>query len=157
MRKSNREITDPADLIDILDRCDVCRIGLSTNEQPYIVPMNFGYRWDEHGLVLYFHGAAEGRKLDMIRQNHQACFEMDHRHELRPGDTACRYSMNYESIMGEGWIEPVFDLEEKLDALNMIMRHYSDRSDWVFDQSALTVTTVLRLRVKSFTGKRLKK
>ena len=157
MRKSNREITDPADLIDILDKCDVCRIGLSENGQPYIVPMNFGYRMDGNGLVLFFHCAAEGRKLDIIRLNNRACFEMDHLHVLKTGETACRYSMNYESIMGEGLIEAVVDREEKMDALNLMMHHYSDRSDWVFDEATLAVTTVLRLRVKSFTGKRLQK
>lgn len=157
MRKSNREVTRHEELTTLLDQCDVCRLGLSDDGQPYIVPLNFGYHWDETGLTLFFHCAGEGRKLDIIRRNNRVCFEMDHRHALKTGDLACQFSMNFESLIGEGLIEIVTDPSEKLAALNQIMRHYSDRTDWTFDEKVLAITTVLCLKATQFTGKRLNK
>lgn len=157
MRKSNREVTSHEELIAILDQCDVCRLGLSDDGQPYIVPLNFGYRWDDAGLTLFFHCAGEGRKLDIIRHNNRVCFEMDHRHVLKTGDLACQYSMNFESLIGDGLIEIVTDSSEKRTALNQIMKHYCDRTDWAYDEKVLAITTVLRLKTTQFTGKRLNK
>lgn len=157
MRKSNREVTSREELISILDNCDTCRLGLSDDGQPYVVPLNFGYRWDPDDLTLYFHCAVEGRKLDIIRANPRACFEMDCRHELKTGELACDFSLNYESIIGEGLIEILADPLEKKAALDQIMRHYSERTGWTYDEKVLAKTVILRLRAARFTGKRLNK
>ncbi|MDR2587116.1 MAG: pyridoxamine 5'-phosphate oxidase family protein [Coriobacteriales bacterium] len=66
MRKSNREIKDRSDMVDVIRRCTVCRIGFQTDGAPYIVPMSFGLSDDGDGLRLYFHCATEGRKLDLL-------------------------------------------------------------------------------------------
>lgn len=73
MRKSDREITDRSAIDEIIRRCRACRLGLSDEGQPYVVPLNFGY----DGHALYFHGAMEGRKIDVIRKNSRVCFEFD--------------------------------------------------------------------------------
>lgn len=155
MRKSNREITSPEALRQVLDSCDVCRLGLSDEGQPYIVPLNFGYRWDDHGLVIYCHCAREGRKLDILTRNHRVCVEFDQRHELKAGERACQWSMNFESIIGEGEAALVSDAAERLDGLCLIMQHYSDRKTWDFDETVLAVTAVIRIKIGNVSGKRL--
>ncbi|MDD2533563.1 MAG: pyridoxamine 5'-phosphate oxidase family protein [Eubacteriales bacterium] len=157
MRKSNREITDRAELRAILDACDVCRVAFSDQGQPYIVPMNFGFRWVESELTLFFHCALEGRKLNIIHENNRVCFEMDHRHELVVGERACDYSMKYESLIGNGVIDLITDPDEKIDGLTVLMHQYSSRTDWTFDEKVLARTHVLRIRVSDFTAKRLSK
>ena len=67
MRRTDRQVADEAGIRAILDRCQICRLALWDEEGPYIVPMSYGYRWDEGGLKLYFHCAGEGRKLDALR------------------------------------------------------------------------------------------
>ena len=66
MRLKKREVTDKKVLGEILEECDVVRIGAVDEEGMFIVPVNFGYDFDTGEettrLVLYFHGAAEGRK-----------------------------------------------------------------------------------------------
>ena len=66
MRLKKREVTDKKVLEEILEECDVVRIGAVDEEGMFIVPVNFGYDFDTGEettrLVLYFHGAAEGRK-----------------------------------------------------------------------------------------------
>jgi nitroimidazol reductase NimA-like FMN-containing flavoprotein (pyridoxamine 5'-phosphate oxidase superfamily) len=159
MRKANREITDRGELAAVLEKCDVCRLGLLPDGilYPYIVPMNFGYEFDGDALTLYFHCAREGRKLDIIAQNPNACFEMDCSHELKPGDAPCDYSMNFESIIGSGRISVCTEPEERLHGLTQIMRKYSMEKAFHFSEKALELTVVLKLVVTEFTGKRLEK
>ncbi len=157
MRQSRRAIAEAGEIIRILERSDVCHLGLADGSQPYVVPLNYGYQLDRGNLTLYFHCAAEGRKLDIILQNNQACFQMDCDHELRRADQACGYSMNYASIIGSGLIEIVTDPDERALGLQLLMQHYSGSADWSFAPANLAKTTVLRLRAREFSGKALRK
>ena len=55
MRRTDREITDFHEMMEILKSCDCCRIGLLDGQEAYIVPMNFGYEECGEHLTLYFH------------------------------------------------------------------------------------------------------
>ncbi|GHU65630.1 pyridoxamine 5'-phosphate oxidase [Clostridia bacterium] len=157
MRKADREVKDRGELIAILEKCDVCRIGLALGGVPYIVPMNFGYEMDGDDLILYLHCAKEGRKLDFIAQNPNACFEMDCSHELKPGTEPCNYSMNYESIIGSGLISVCEEKDEKIHGLTQLMRGLSAEKTFHFPDKVLDQTAVLKFSVTEFTGKRLRK
>lgn len=63
-----------AELLEIMRRCDVCRLALNNEGYPYIVPMNFGLSVDEDKISLIFHSALEGMKLDLIRKDNRASF-----------------------------------------------------------------------------------
>ena len=77
MRRKEREVTDAGEIREILDECKVCRLGLSDEDGIYMVPMNYGYREQDGKLILYFHGAKEGKKVEMIRKDPRAGFEME--------------------------------------------------------------------------------
>ena len=77
MRRNDRAIPDFAAMLAVVRQCDCCRLGLVENGEAYIVPLNFGWEAEGETLTLYFHGAAEGRKLALLRQNPAASFEMD--------------------------------------------------------------------------------
>jgi len=100
MRRNEREIYDREEMEAIIQRAQVCRIGLSEKDVPYIVPMDFGYE----GNCLYFHCASEGKKLDMIRQNSKVCFEMDIDHQMvKPAGRPCGWSAKYRSGSVSRW------------------------------------------------------
>lgn len=82
MRRDDREVKNMEEIQEILDTCKVCRLGMADGSRIYIVPMNFGYEFEGDSLILYFHGAGEGRKLELIRKNPEVGIEMDCRHEL---------------------------------------------------------------------------
>ena len=65
MRRSDREIIDKKEIIEIIRKCDVCRIVLNDKDYPYIVPLNFGMDIQDGKIVFYFHGADEGKKYDL--------------------------------------------------------------------------------------------
>lgn len=47
MRKSDRQVTDPAIIKAMLEICPICTLALQDESYPYIVPVNFGFTWDE--------------------------------------------------------------------------------------------------------------
>ena len=50
-------------------------------------------------------------------------------------------------------MERLTEPEAKKAALSHLMRHYSGRDDWDYDEKVLNHTTVLKLTVHEFTGK----
>jgi nitroimidazol reductase NimA-like FMN-containing flavoprotein (pyridoxamine 5'-phosphate oxidase superfamily) len=153
MRRKDRKITDPSEIHDILDRADVCRIAFAVDNEPYIVTLNFGYRWTDH-LELFFHCAKEGRKLSLMERNNRVCFEMDVDHELKTGDKACEWGMGYRSLVGTGRLTRIDDAEEKLEGLNRIMNHYGSIGKNEYIEDVLGATEVLKLQVTEFSGKK---
>ena len=59
MRRKDKEITDRNRIEDIIKNSKVCRLALSLNDIPYIVPVCFGYEKS----TMYFHSAGEEKKL----------------------------------------------------------------------------------------------
>lgn len=153
MRRNDREVTDSARIDEILRACDCCRLGFADGGNCYIVPLNFGFCWEGESRVFYFHGAAEGRKLDLARRCGRAAFELDTGHQLRVGDKGCSCTMGFQSVMGEGTIEILTDREEKRRGLEVILEQNSGRSGWTFPDKAVDETAVLRLRVESISCK----
>ena len=80
----------------IRDRCKVCRIALRDEQGLYIVPLNFGYQYENGCLTLYFHSAKSGRKINALEKNSAVAFEMDCGHRLMEADEPCRYSFSFE-------------------------------------------------------------
>jgi uncharacterized protein len=150
MRKAERELRDPFDLLAIMKEALVCRIGLSDNGAPYVVPMNFGLGEN----CLYLHCAAEGRKLDIIRRNDRVCFEMDLLRKVKRSETACGWGARYESVIGFGRAVPVHDAAEKRRGLDAIMNHYGAEGPFLYPDDILAKTTVIRIDIESITGKR---
>lgn len=155
MRRNDREVKDMEKIQEILDTCKVCRLGMSDGDQIYIVPMNFGYEFEEDGLTLYFHGAKEGRKLELIRKNPSVGIEMDCRHELVEGTVPCQYSYYYGSVIGGGEAEILEESEEKLKALAVIMKHQTrkDFPEFKANPKLEKAVSVIRVRVKNYTCK----
>lgn len=154
MRRKDREITDLDCIIDIIRKCDTCRISLFDDEYPYIIPMNFGFEKIDDQLVLYFHGAHVGKKIDLIKKCNRASFEMDCSHRLITGEKACDYTMEYESVCGNGTIE-ILNPQDRVIALKHLMKQYSSAEIHEFSNNEVNAVTALRLKVNTITGKRL--
>ena len=153
MRRSDREIKDREQIIQVMEKCDVCRLALNDEGYPYILPLNFGMEVTDGQIVLYFHGAAEGKKYELIARDNRASFEMDCSHELvlKEGKDGCSCTMKYESVIGRGRIELVSE-EEKYEALSLLMEHYH-KETCPFNPSAIPRTTVMKLVVEQVSGK----
>lgn len=153
MRRHDREIQNINDIIQVMEKCEVCRLALNDNDYPYILPLNFGMQTKNGKIILYFHGANEGKKYELIKKDNHASFEMDCSHNLvtNISNEGCSCTMAYESVIGYGRIEIVSE-DEKYHALCLLMKHYH-KEDCSFNPSVMLRTTVLKLTVEQISGK----
>ncbi|NLY09438.1 MAG: pyridoxamine 5'-phosphate oxidase family protein [Tissierellia bacterium] len=153
MRRKDREIKDFNNMLEILSACDCCRLGLIDNGLAYIVPLNFGYKETNGRLELFFHGAAEGKKIELIKAQNTVSFEMDRKHQLLVGESPCSYSYLYQSIMGEGEIKLLNDFEEKTQGMDVIMSRFSDEQSWEYPRGMIEKMEVIKLAVTKWSCK----
>ena len=152
MTKRERQITDENQIRGILDTAKVLRLGLAVNNEPYVVPLNYGYTMENGRMILYMHSATRGKKLDMIRENPNVFFEMDC--DLQPfeGEVACQYGLSYSSIMGRGKATIVEDVQEKIRAMSILMKTQTQQ-DFSFNDRLVSIVAVIRIDVTEYTAK----
>jgi len=152
MTKRERQITDPDRILEILDRAKVLHLGLCVDNEPYVVPMNYGYTFEDGKLVIYLHSAVRGKKLDMLRQNPRVFFELDC--DLTPfeGKVPCQYGLAYSSVMGRGEARIVEDVEEKKRAMSVLMKTQTGK-DFSFEDRLVSIVAVIRIDVTEYTAK----
>ena len=148
MRRNDKKITSKEIILEILQKSQICRIAISTDEYPYIVPMNYGYR----NSALYLHSALEGRKIELLKQNSKVGFEIEQEHEVLKNDLSCKWTTKYRSIIGYGDIEFINDKKQKVDGLNIIMEHHGKKEN-VYNDKAVDNVIVFKLHIKDFTAK----
>lgn len=152
MTRRELEVTDPGQILEILNKCKVLHLGLVDDGMPYIVPMNYGFTMEDGKLTIYLHGAAKGYKLDVIRKNPVCCFEMEC--ELQPfeGKVACQYGMSYNSLMGRGRAVIVEDVAEKMNAMTLLMQNQAGKH-FDFNERLVSIVSVIRIDVSQYTAK----
>ena len=152
MTKRERQITDPQQIQRILDTGKVLHLGLAVDNEPYVVPMNYGYTKENGKLVMYLHSAVRGKKLDMIRINPKVFFEIDC--DLVPfeSDLPCQYGLSYSSVMGKGIARIVDDVEEKKKAMSVLMKTQTGK-DFTFEDRLVSIVAVIRIDVEAYTAK----
>ena len=109
---------------------------------------------DMRNNFLYFHSAKEGRKIDMIRKNNTVCFEIDVDTKLLKAEQPCKWSIKYYSVIGFGKAFLVEDLEEKREALDIIMEHYSGKSSFEYPEESVNNVIIIKVRIEGMTGKK---
>ncbi|WP_147613946.1 pyridoxamine 5'-phosphate oxidase family protein [Treponema pectinovorum] len=154
MRRKEREVTDIAEIKDVLDRCFAVHLGIVDEKRVYVVPVNFGYEEIEGKYVFYFHGAKAGRKYELLKNGANIGFESCVDEKLMTADSACGYSAFYSSIIGEGYASEILKIEEKKKALNKIMFKSTGNGDWNFPSIMLLKVAVFKIEVSSLSCKK---
>ena len=153
MRRKDREITDSNRIREILDAAKILHLGIHDDLYPYVVPLHYGYKFVDGRLVLYMHGAKEGHKLDLIRQNPHVCVQIDCGMELiSGGDNACRYGASYASVIGRGKADLLEDPKSKADALALLMRHQTGR-DFDIQEKVTAAVSVIQVSLTEYSAK----
>lgn len=152
MTRREREVTDINEIIKILDESKVLHLGMVDGDEPYVVPMNYGYTLENGKLTIWLHGAKRGRKLDVIRANPKVFFETECGITPFEGEIACKYGITYASVMGKGIAEIVEDIETKKSALSFLMKTQTGK-DFEFEDKMAAVVSIIRIDVSEFTAK----
>lgn len=119
----------------------------------YIVPLNFGYEEINERGIFYFHGALEGRKIELIKAENYAGFELDTNYKLEEAAEPCGYSARFQSVIGTGKVSFIEDNMEKFHALQCIMHHNTGRNDWDFPPTMLSKMSVFKLEIEELSCK----
>jgi uncharacterized protein len=149
MRRKERQITNREEIDAILRKGQICRIALFDGNEPYIVPLCYGY----DGAALYFHCALQGRKLEILKINPKVAFEVSLDIEFVTGEVACDWGLKYRSVIGVGFVSQVTDPVERQRALALIMKQYSDR-EYDFEEISIARTCVVKVAVQKISGKK---
>lgn len=155
MRRKDRAVSSTETIKQIVADNHVLRLGLFNGSYPYIVPVNYGYEWQEDQLVFYLHGALKGQKIDCIQANPHVCVELDGNHALISGGrTVSKCSYAYQSLIGFGIAELLSDPKEKKYALDLLMAHL--RPGESYDEIPLAMvkhTSVIKITIEEYTAK----
>ena len=92
----------------MLRRNRVGRLACSTNDRPYVVPINYVF----DGSYIYAY-SSNGRKIAVMREQPLVCFEID---EIEG-------SANWESVIIEGHFEELTNGADRERALHLLTRH----------------------------------
>ena len=152
MTKRELQITDENQIRAILDTAKVVHLGLCVDNEPYVVPMNYGYTMIDGKLTVYLHCALQGKKLDMIRKNPKVFIEMDCDRQPFEGEKPCQYGLSYSSLMGRGTAHILEDVEEKMAAMTALMKTQT-RKDFTFNEKLVSIVAVVRIDVEEYTAK----
>ena len=149
-RRKERAMKSPEEMKSLLDRVAVGHLALTTQDGPYVVPLNYLFSED----CIYVHSGPKGRKIEALRQDPRVCFLVDEAGPQVRWDKGCGISQIYESVMCFGRVEFVEGLEEKRRILEMMVRKFlpPDSSIPLADGN-VAGTTVIRIRVEWMTGK----
>jgi len=147
----SRTITLKEEIERIIRACDVCSLAMvDSDNNPYVIPMNFGY-WQD---VIYLHSAQTGKKIDILKKNNRVSVAFSTDHELRwqSEKVACSYSMKYRSVLASGRVEFIEAGEEKIGALNIIMKNYSDLP-FKYNEPSLREVMVFKVLIDQLEGR----
>lgn len=151
MRRKDREITDLAQIEEIIANARYMHLGMFDDDYPYVVPVNYGYILNDK-LIFYIHCAKEGHKLECIKKNNKVFVQIDKDEKLIPADIPCKYSTGYKSIMCRGEAIIIKDIKEKCLALSIIMKTQTKQEHYISDEMAEKVC-VIKIIVDSYTAK----
>ena len=152
LTRREREITDNEKITEILEKENIVHIGLVNDDEPYVVPMNYGFTMEDGKLTLYLHGATEGKKLDLMRANPKVFFSIESDVTPFSGSVACQYGTSYSSVMGKGIAEILENPEDKMTGLSIFMKSQTNL-DFEFNERMVSAVAVIKIDITEYTAK----
>ena len=149
MRRRDKEITDKKTIEGIILNATFCKLAMCDSNQPYIVPLCFGFTDN----TLYFHSAPKGKKIDILKKNPNVCFEFDIFTQVIKSSKVCQWGMKYRSVIGYGRASFITDHDLKRQAFDVIMKQYADGS-FVYEDALLKSSVIIKVEIESMTGKK---
>ena len=170
MYHEDRKILDRDMLCAMLDLSSTCCLGLHDTPYPYVVPMNFGYTWDEQeGLVLYLHMAERGHRLSLLEQDPHVSIAVYTFYDRHGKKSYRSEAHDYRSVMIFGIAAEITDEEEALFALGRIavqtgrqpykqipasqrprMRLFKVRAEEVIGKAQYPISSVAEVEIPTF-------
>jgi nitroimidazol reductase NimA-like FMN-containing flavoprotein (pyridoxamine 5'-phosphate oxidase superfamily) len=150
MRRKAAEITDTAEIEQIIRSARYLFLAVRDDPAPYLVPLFFGYIPGR----LYIHCAKAGAKLDLMEKDPRVGFGLAEEPRIIPAGSACGFSAISRSVIGDGIARIVFDPRERIAGLNAIMGHYST-AEPLYKPESLERTCILAVDIRKLKAKKV--
>ncbi len=145
------EITDTILLRKILKSTQHVTIALCMDNQAYLVTLTHGY--DEKRNCIYFHCAAEGKKIDYLKSNNTVWGQA----MLDRGYVEGECSQNYATVQFQGKVTFLNSFEEKREAIECMIRQLDKNADAMIAKlkpEKLKTTAFGRIDINYISGKK---
>ncbi len=149
MRRKDREITDRAEIDEILASTEVMHLALADHDAPFLVPVFYAY----DGEAVYFHSANAGTKIGILKRNPKVCFEVSIDHGVIESDKACDFEARHRTVIGFGTASFVVGETEKIRVLDRIVRRFTNKH-FDYPKASLRSVAVIRINIESIKGKK---
>lgn len=128
----------------------------SCGNQPFVTPTNFWFDETNHRII--FHSNIAGRTRDNLEHNPKVCLETSDFGRLLPANTALEFGIQFRSVMVFGTVQILEDEDEKMYALNNLLKKYFPRLTpgkefRPITKQELMRTTVYAIQIESWSGK----
>lgn len=125
-------------------------LGLSMDDAPYVVPLNYAY---VEGRIL-FHCAVTGKKLDYLKRNQQVCFTVGRQSgEVRRHGDEDPCHVDSDSVICFGRARVIEDLEQRKRALDAFNRCFKSDAEGISLKAAEKCCAV-EIEIIEMTGRR---
>ena len=150
MRRKEKSFPEREVIDKIIYDAQICHLACSLEDQPYVIPISFGY----DGQTVFFHTASSGKKNDIFFKNPRVCLCFETRvHLVTDQKNACGWTFDFQSVIATGEIREITDPDRKYTGMNQIMRHYSGK-DWEMPENEIEKTKIWGVKLETLTGKR---
>ena len=150
MRRTDKEINTRSEIDEIINKAEVCRLAFAKDNEPYLVPVSFGY----DGKSIFVHTAKEGKKIEFLEANDRVCFEFETDAKIVTHETiGCKWTASFKSVIGYGRMQKIIDEADALLALNQIMLKYSGK-EWDFTNKDLSRVYLWKIEIEEISGKK---
>lgn len=155
MRKKSREMSAEWAL-EVFDRAPYVTVSMcDEGNVPYSIPLSLT-RTDEK--TFYFHGAKEGRKIDIIARNPKVCLNAVSKCKPTVGPEDGSFTLEFQSAIAFGKAELVVDETERKMAMRAICQRYLPHHMDAFEEAfarSIAHTAIVRITLSEPpTGKR---
>lgn len=144
-------IEDRDKINEIITSCRTCFLGMASKTgEPYVLPMNFGLEDDE----IILHSAPAGRMIDLLRENPKVCITFCLGEDLawQNEKVACSYRMKSKSVIAEGKVKFIEEMDKKEECLRILLKNYSNR-EFKFNAPAVRNVAILKMKIEKLCAK----
>lgn len=133
----------------LLQKEKIGYLGLSLDEKPYVVPLNYHY---SEGRI-WFHCSFKGKKLDYLKRNPQVCFTVAHQTGQVREHAGDPCHVDSDSVICYGQARMIENLGGRSEALNAFNRRYRPNVPDV-PEERIRSCAVVEIRISEMTGRR---
>ncbi len=155
MRRRDKEVTDPEELVKPLLEADYITLSLCMDNQPYIVTLSHGYDLEKN--CIYFHSAREGKKIDFLKSNPVVWGQALIDNGYQQG--SCDHL--YHTTQFSGKVSFIEDLAEKKHALQVMIRKLDENPDKIIANQlkpeSIAKIHIGRIDIQEISGKKADK